>query len=167
IGRQASVPAEIYHLKALGKHNWHKLPEAIARIQQARDAGVDVTADMYPYAAAGTGLDSVLPPWIAEGGKYFERLAEPYLQEQVKAETLEPSVAWESLARGIGPEGIIPVGFEQPENRQYAGKPLSEIAATRNQHWLDAVIDLLLSERQRIFTIYFGMVEANVTLGLR
>ncbi|HEY7122560.1 MAG TPA: D-aminoacylase [Ktedonobacterales bacterium] len=167
IGRQAEVPVEIYHLKALGKHNWHKMPDAIARIQQARAAGVDVTADMYPYAAAGTGLDSVLPPWVAEGGQYFERLADPAIQERVKAEALAPAGGWEALARGIGPEGIIPVGFEQPENMQYAGKPLSEIADMRKQHWLDATIDLLLSERQRIGTIYLGMDEANVTLGLK
>src|SRR5436305_13446995 len=68
IGRQASVPVEIYHLKATGKHNWHKMSQAIARIQAARDAGVDVTADMDPYAVSGTGLDSVLPPWVAQGG---------------------------------------------------------------------------------------------------
>jgi dihydroorotase/N-acyl-D-amino-acid deacylase len=61
----------------------------------------------------------------------------------------------------------MPVGFEQPANLQYACKRLSEIAALRGQHWIDATIDLLLSERHRIFTIYFGMDEANVALGLR
>ena len=167
IGRRARLPVEIYHLKAAGKHNWQKMPQAIARIQAARDAGVDVTADMYPYAASGTGLDSVLPPWIAEGGTFFETLADPAVRERIRAEVLAPSGEWEALAHGIGPEGVMPVGFEQPENLQYAGKRLSEIASMRGQHWLDAVIDLLLSERQRIFTIYFGMDEANVTLGLR
>src|SRR5579884_1037567 len=71
------------------------------------------------------------------------------------------------MARDIGPEGIMPVGFLQPENRQYAGRRLTEIAEMRGQHWLDSVIDLLLSERQRIFTIYFSMDEANVALGLQ
>ena len=167
IGQRASVPVEIYHLKATGKHNWHKMLQAIARIQAARDAGVDVTADMYPYAASGTGLDSVLPPWLAEGGMYFEKLADPTVQERIRAEVLAPSGEWEALAHGIGPEGVMPVGFEQPENLQFAGKRLSEIAVMRGQHWLDAVIDLLLSERQRIFTIYFGMDEANIALGLQ
>jgi N-acyl-D-amino-acid deacylase len=167
IGRRASLPVEIYHLKATGKHNWHKMPEAIARIQAARDSGVDVTADMYPYAASGTGLDSVLPPWVAAGGTYFETLADPSVQERVRAEVLAPSGEWEALAHGIGPEGVMPVGFEQPENLQYAGKRLSEIASMRGQHWLDAVIALLLSERHRIFTIYFSMDETNVALGLR
>jgi N-acyl-D-amino-acid deacylase len=167
IGRKAHLPVEIYHLKASGKQNWHKMPQAIARIQAARDAGVDVTADMYPYAASGTGLDSVLPPWVAESGTYFETLADPTAQKRIRAETLAPSGDWEALARGIGPEGVMPIGFERPENLQYVGLRLSEIAALRGQHWLDVVIDLLLSERHRIFTIYFGMDEANVALGLQ
>jgi len=167
IGRRASVPVEIYHLKATGKHNWNKMAEAITRIETARAAGVDVTADMYPYSASGTGLDSVLPPWVAEGGHFFETLADPTRRERVRAEVLSPSGDWEPLAHGIGPEGVMPVGFERPENQQYAGKRLDEIAAMRRQHWLDAVFDLLLAERHRIFTIYFGIDEANVALGLR
>lgn len=167
IGRQARLPVEIYHLKATGKQNWHKMSASIERIQAARDAGIDVTADMYPYTASGTGLDSVLPPWIAEGGTFFETLADPSVQARIRAEVLAPSGQWEALAHGIGPEGVMPVGFERTENLPYAGKRLSEIAAMRGQHWLDAVIDLLLSERHRIFTIYFGMDEANVALGLQ
>jgi len=167
IGQRAHLPVEIYHLKAAGRHNWHKMSETIARIQAARDAGVDVTADMYPYAASGTGLDSVLPPWLAADGTFFETLADPAVQRRVRSEVLEPSDGWEALAHGIGPEGVMPVGFEKPENLQYAGKRLSEIAVMRGQHWLDCLIELLLSERHRIFTIYFGMDEANVALGLR
>src|SRR5947209_2313971 len=167
IGRRSSLPVEIYHLKASGKHNWHKMSQAIARIQAARDAGLDVTADMYPCAASGTGLDSVLPPWVAEGGTFFETLDDPTVRERIRAELLAPSGEWEALAHGIGPQGVMPVGFEQPENLHYAGKRLSEIASMRGQPWLDAVIELLLSERQRIFTIYFGMDEANVALGLQ
>jgi N-acyl-D-amino-acid deacylase len=167
IGRQAQVPVEIYHLKASGKQNWHKMSGAIAAISAARDAGVDVTADMYPYAASGTGLDSVLPPWVAEGGAYFETLADPAVQERIRAEVLAPSGGWEALAHAIGPQGVMPIGFELRENLQYAGRRLSEIAAMRGQHWVDSTIELLLSERHRIFTIYFGMDEANVALGLQ
>lgn len=167
IGKQAHVPVEIYHLKASGKTCWQHMPTAIERIQRARDAGVDVTADMYPYPASGTGLDSLLPSWIAEGGTYFETLADPGVQQHIRSEVLTATDQWETLARGLGPEDVMPIGFEQPENLSYAGKRLSEIAALRGQHWLDAAISLLLSERQRIFTIYFSMDEANVALGLR
>jgi N-acyl-D-aspartate/D-glutamate deacylase len=143
------------------------MAEAIACIETARAAGVDITADMYPYAASGTGLDSVLPPWVAEGGRFFETLADPATRERIRADVLAPSGGWEALAHGIGPGDVMPVGFERPEHLHYAGKHLDEIAETRGQHWLDAVFDLLLAERHRIFTIYFGMDEANVALGLR
>src|ERR1700730_6116347 len=128
IGQRASLPVEIYHLKASGKQNWHKMSEAITPISEARDAGVDVTANMYPYAASGTGLDSVLPPWIAEGGTFFKSLADPAVKERIRTEVLAPSGEWEALAHGIGPQGVMPVGFEHPESLQYAGKRLSEIA---------------------------------------
>lgn len=167
IGRRADLPVEIYHLKASGKRNWPLMSKAIARIEAARSAGIDVTADMYPYAASGTGLDSVLPPWVAEGGTYFETLARPEVQQRIHAEVLTPSGDWEAMGNNVGPEGIMPIGFLQPENLQYTGKRLTEIAEMRGQSWLDSAIDLLLSERQRIFTIYFSMDEANVALGLR
>ena len=167
IGEKAYLPVEIYHLKATGKQNWQKMPQAIERIQAARDRGVDITADMYPYMASGTGLDSVLPPWLAEGGTFFENLTDPVVRARIHSEVLTPSGQWEAMAHGIGPEGVMPIGFERTENLQYAGKRLAEIAEMRGQHWLDAVIDLLISERHRIFTIYFGMDEANVALGLQ
>lgn len=167
ISKQANIPVEIYHLKASGRQNWPKMAEAIARIQAARDSGLDITADMYPYPASGTGLDSVLPPWIADGGTYFQTLANAEIQQRVRTEVLQPTGGWEAMAHNVGPERVMPVGFFQPENRQYAGKRLTEIAEMRQQHWLDSVIDLLLSEQQRIFTIYFSMDEENVAMGLR
>jgi len=167
IGRRARLPVEIYHLKAAGRHNWRKMPEAIARIEAARTSSLDVTADMYPYAASGTGLDSVLPPWLAAGGRFFENLRDPAIRARVRAEVLAPSGGWEPLAHGIGPEGVMPLGFERPENLQYAGKRLDEIADMRGQHWIDAVMDLLIAEEQRIGTVYFLLDEENVALGLR
>jgi len=167
IGREASLPVEIYHLKAAGKANWGKMAQAIARIEAARAEGIDVTADMYPYSASGTGLEAVLPPWSAAEGKFFENLRDPATRERIRAEVLAPSGGWEALAHGAGPEGVMPVGLERPENAQYIGKSLAEIAAMRGQHWIDSVFDLLLSEQQRIGTIYFVIDEANMHLGLR
>jgi N-acyl-D-aspartate/D-glutamate deacylase len=162
IGRRAGVPVEIYHLKAAGKRNWSKISEVIALIHQARAEGLDVTADMYPYAAAGTGLASILPPWAAAEGKFFENLRDPEMRAKIRAEALNPTGGWEAMVDLCGPEGVMPVGFQQAENKQYVGKRLSDIAAMRGQEWPDAAIDLFLSEQQRISTIYFMMAEENV-----
>ncbi len=167
IGRRAQLPVEIYHLKAAGQRNWHKMPDVIARIAQARADGQDVTADMYPYTAAGTGLTSVLPPWAAADGKLYENLRDPLMRARIRAEARAPSGGWEAMVDLCGPEGVMPIGFVNPENQQYVGKTLAEIAAMRDQEWIDAAIDLLAGENQRISTIYFMMDEGNLRLQLQ
>lgn len=167
IGREAGVPVHVYHLKAAGQRNWRKMEQVIARIDAVRAAGQDVTCDMYPYPAAGTGLTSVLPPWAAAGGKLYENLRDPAMRAKIRAATLNPSGDWEAMADLCTPAGVMPIGFEQPENQPYVGKRLAEIAAMRNQEWVDAAMDLLISEDQRISTIYFMMDEENLKLQLR
>ena len=162
IGRRANVSVEIYHLKAAGKRNWPKMAQVIDIINQARAEGIDVTADMYPYPAAGTGLESILPPWVEADGRFYDNLRDPQTRAKVRAEALNPSGDWEALADLCGPDGVMPVGFQQPENQQYIGKRLSEIATMRGQEWIDAAFDLFLSEQQSIDTIYFMMDEENL-----
>lgn len=167
VGVRAQLPVHLYHLKAAGKRNWHKMGAVIERIQQARAAGIDITADMYPYPAMGTGLSAILPPWTAADGKFFDNLRDPDMRARVKAETLNPSGDWEAIADLVGPENVMPVGLHQPENQIYVGKRLSEIADMRGQDWFDAAADLFLSENQRIATIYFSMDEDNLREQLR
>jgi dihydroorotase/N-acyl-D-amino-acid deacylase len=166
IGRRANLPVEIYHLKAAGRPNWKLMPAAIAAIEAARAAGVDVTADMYPYAASGTGLSAILPPWADADGKLYENLADPLMRAKIRAEVLEPPGDWEAMAHNTMPEGVMPIGFRLPEHQAYIGRRLAEIAELRGQHWVDAALDLLAAEGQRIDTIYFSMDEANVRMQL-
>jgi N-acyl-D-aspartate/D-glutamate deacylase len=169
IGREAGVAVEVYHLKAAHPGAWHLMPAVIDRIERARADGQDVTADMYPYAASGTGLTAILPTWTAEGGRLYERLRDPEVRARVRA-TLEgrgersgtlgaDGLGLETLG---GPHGIMPVGFRRPEHQAYVGKRLDEIAALRGQDWIETTLDLLVAEGQRIGTIYFSMDEANL-----
>jgi N-acyl-D-amino-acid deacylase len=167
IGQQAGIPVEIYHLKASGRRNWWKFPSVLERIERARRDGIDVTADVYPYTAAGTGLVSVLPPWVAAGGRFYENLRDPAMRERIRREVTNPSGDWEALGTEAGPEGIMPVGLHHPSLLRFVGKRLSEIAAERGQDWIDAAIDLLSIEGRNIFTIYFVMDETNVRAALR
>jgi N-acyl-D-amino-acid deacylase len=160
IARASGARAEIYHLKASGgPANWHRMEPAIARIEAARAEGLPLTADMYPYAASGTGLTARLPVSLAADGRLFQRLAEPGVREWVRAE----------LARGTPevddpgpPDRTFPIGMRRPEHRQYVGRNLAEIAAMRGQDWLDAAFDLLIAEGAEIFAIYQEMSEDNV-----
>lgn len=167
IGTRGGVPVEIYHLKAAGTKNWPKGPQSIAKIDSARRAGVDVQANMYPYVAGGTGLSACTPPWASEDGKLIANLQNPETRAQIKAEMLNPHTEWENLCQLGSPQGVLVLGMTKPENRQYVGKRLSEIAAMMNKPWEEAAMDLLIAERQRIGTVYFLMSEDNVKLNLQ
>ena len=171
IGRQAHLPVEIYHLKTAGKRNWSKMPEVIERINQARAGGLDVTAGMYPYVGAGTTLAAVLPPWAASGGTLLENLRDPGMRKKIQDEVHNPTGSWEAMGDLCGPDGILPLDFKNPDHKQLAGKSLGEIADSRDQNWVDTVIDLLLSEGPYIgeensafliSSIYFAMNEENI-----
>lgn len=165
IAKRAGLPAEIYHLKAAHPGAWWKMASVVDRITRARDGGLDVTADMYPYVGSGTGLTAILPTWTAAEGKLYENLANPEVRARVRA-ALSGEVVSDGLGletRG-GPHGIMPLGFVKPEHQQYVGKRLSEIAEMRGQDWIEATLDLLVAEGQRIGTIYFSMDEANLRL---
>lgn len=163
IGVQAGVPVEIYHLKVAGRRNWEKQVRMVAKIDSAREAAIDVQANMYPYTAGSTGLAACLPPWVSAGGQLYENLADPVTRARVKAEILsEEPGDWENLCALATPEGVLLLGFEKPENQKWMGMRLSEVADATGKHWVDAIIDLLLSERNRISAIYFLMSDENV-----
>ncbi len=163
IGQKAGVPVEVYHLKASGQRNWHKMPLAIEKIVSARAAGVDITADMYPYSASGTGLDALLPTWVSANGLFWQNLENPEIQARIRTEVL----AGTGDMNTSRPDQIMPVGFRRAEHLSYVGLKLSEIALARGEDWVDTVIALLLLERQRIGTIYFTMLEDNLRLQLQ
>jgi N-acyl-D-aspartate/D-glutamate deacylase len=167
IGRGAGVPVEIYHLKAAGTRNWHKARQAVDRIDEARRTGMDVQANMYPYTAGGTGLTAALPPWASADGNLFRNLGDPEMRARIKAEVYHPTEDWENLAELATPEGILLAGFEKEENRHWTGRRLSEVADSMGVDWVEAVMDLVLSDSSRIGTIYFLMSEDNVALQMR
>jgi len=162
IGRRGPCAIEIYHLKASGQSHWHLMPQAIAMIDQARRDGVDIAADMYPYVASGTGLSALIPQWACEGNRLYENMADPQVRAKLKSEMLDPSEFGQRTAGHV-----MPLGFKLSEHQAFAGQRLDEIARQRGQDWTDAVMDLLVVERQRIFTVYFSMSEENVALQLR
>jgi dihydroorotase/N-acyl-D-amino-acid deacylase len=122
---------------------------------------------MYPYVAGSTGLTAVLPPFASAGQKLFERLTDPTERAKIRGEVLDQKLEWESMGTLATPENILILGLEKPENKQYIGKRLSEIAQAQKKDWLDAAMDLILSERKSIGTIYFMMSEENIYLELR
>ncbi len=167
IGREGGVPVEIYHLKAAGQRNWDKARLAIDKINQARATGLDSSADMYPYTAAGTGLTACLPPSASEDGKLLDNLNDPKARAAILAGIRHPRVPYENLGELAGPDGILVLGLVKDRTRKYAGRRLGEIARLEGKSWEETMIELLVTERQRIDTIYFLMSEENLKLQLR
>lgn len=167
IGREARVPVEIYHLKAGGRRNWEKTPQALARIDSARAAGQDVQANMYAYVAGGTGLDACLPPWAAADGRLRDNIQDPATRRRIRADMDRTQDEWENLCQLATPQGVLVLGLTLPAHRAYVGRRLGEIATMRRQDWQEVVLDLVVAEGRRIGTIFFMMSEEHVATKMR
>jgi N-acyl-D-amino-acid deacylase len=165
IVREAGVRGEIYHLKAAGRANWPKLDTVLARLDSARAAGLEVTADIYPYPAGATGLDAAMPPWVQAGGyaKWAERLRDPAIRARVKREMRTPTDAWENLYLAAGSaDRVVLVGFKADSLKPYTGKTLAEVARLRGTDPEETAMDLVVKDGSRVGTIYFLMSEENI-----
>jgi len=164
ISDKAGIRAEVYHLKAGGVKNHHKMDQAIARIDAARKGGLDISTDMYTYIAGATGLNAHMPPWVQEGGynKWVERLKDPDIRAQVKQEMTTDTDEWENLGYLAGPDGVLFAGFKNPDLRQYIGKTLKEVADELGKHYADVAMDFVIQDGSRVDVVYFLMSEENV-----
>ena len=170
IAREAKIPAEIYHLKAAGKPNWDKLDPLIQKLEKAREEGLPITANMYTYIAAGTGLDATMPPWVQEGGleEWIKRLKDPAIRQLVKTEMSTPTDAWENFFLDAGsPENILLVGFKQDKLKPLTGRTLAQVAKARGTSPQETAMDLVIEDHDRVGTIYFLMSEDNVRKQLK
>jgi N-acyl-D-amino-acid deacylase len=163
--RKANVAAELYHMKAAGKSNWDKCDVMIRKIEKARAEGLRITADMYTYTAAATGLDAAMPPWVQEGGHraWVTRLRDPALRPRVVQEMTTPAGGWENFYLLAGaPENILLVGFKNEKLKPLIGKTLAQVAALRGKSPPETAIDLVVEDDSRVNTVYFLMSEENV-----
>lgn len=170
IGREAGLPVEIFHLKVVGQARWGSMPKIVAMIQSARDAGQDVSANMYPYVAGGTALASSLPPWVADGGteKLLQRLHDPAIREKIKKEMATEHPDWENLYMGSGgASGILISGIVNPDLKRFDGQTLAQIAEAQKKDPLDALFDLVIDDKARTGAIYFIANEDDLKFGLQ
>src|SRR3989454_3390791 len=165
IARIAGVRGGIYHLKQAGRANWSKLPAVIERVEKARAAGFDITADMYTYTAGATGLNASMPPWVQEGGfkAWFVRLRDPTVRERVAREMRAPGKEWENLYLAAGgAEGVLLVSFKTARLKPLTGKTLAEVARLRSVSPEEAAIDLVVEDESRVGACYFVASEDNL-----
>ena len=169
ISREAKIPAEIWHLKAAGKNNWGRMPEIVAKIEKAREAGVDITADTYAYTAWYNTFSAFIPPWAHDGGdgKLIERLKDPAMRARIRKEMVSPSTAWDNEWQEIeGPQNILVSVVHNPKLLPLQGKTIAEIAKLWNKDAIDTIFDLLIADDAFTNVAVFGMSEPDVVLAL-
>ena len=164
IAAAAEIPVEIWHLKRAGQENWGDMPRVLARIDSARAAGVDVTADVYPYQASATGLSASIPAWAHAGGtdSLIARLRDPDIRARIRRELTEGGRA-ESFFRGAGgPAGVLIAGVLADSLQYVDGKSIASLAAIWAMDPLDALFELVIRDRANTGAIYFSMHEDDV-----
>src|SRR5271170_7800303 len=169
IGREANVPVEIWHIKVAGKNNWGRMPEVVAKINAARAAGADVSADTYAYTALFNDFSAFIPPWAHDGGtaKLVERLKDPATRERIRKDMLTPSKDWDNEWQEIpGPDAVMIGVVRNPKVLSLQGKRISEIAKLSNKDPIDALFDFLIEDPSTGVAV-FGMSQSDVTLALQ
>ena len=162
IAAEAGTWAEIRHIKS---RSLEQMTQAVALIDSARRAGIDVTADQYPYIASATGLAAMLNTWVQEGGSdsLVARLRDPAVRARLKKELAEDSAAGIRTAERTMVNTVIVDSL-----KKYQGMRLTDIAKARGQgDAYDAAFDILIGDRGRTSAIYFSFNEDALRLAMR
>ncbi len=170
IGREAHIPVEIWHFKIAGKANFGKMPELVARVNQARAEGVDVEADTYAYTAWFNSMSAFIPAWAHDGGdaKLIERLKDPATRARIRKDLETPSKDWDNEWDEIsGPQDVMISVVQNPALKKFQGKRLTEVAKILNKDPMDTLFDLLIEDNAFTDCAVFGMSEPDVALALQ
>jgi N-acyl-D-amino-acid deacylase len=164
IAREAKIPAQIYHLKTAGKHNWGRMPAVLSRIERARADGLDVSADVYPWAASSNSLDASLPLWVREGGRerLLARLRDPATRARARADFPKENPDWSDEPGSR----ILITTVLNPDLKKYEGKTIAEIARVEKKDPLDVLMDLVIADHANVGRVTFSMSEEDVRAAL-
>jgi len=157
IGRETGVSVEISHLKTAGRGNWELVDAALGLIRQAREEGMDVAADRYPYTSGYTELDVVLPDWVQEGGREaaLKKLRDPASRSRIRDELVQsrPSGDWSAVSIG---------STVHPDNMKFRGMRLPAAADRLGMEPVDAVLHLVEKDELKTGAFFHGMSKENM-----
>lgn len=154
VGRQAKIPIHISHIKCLGLDAWYQSDSIVNIINTARDQGIDVTANQYPYDASATSLKaSVVPRWVESGGidSVFVRYNDPILKKRILEETKM------NISRRGGADKLLIVSSEESS---IGGKNLLEIAKMINSTPEETVFNILKTTSPKVAS--FNMTAEDI-----
>lgn len=165
IGADESIPLHISHFKVAGVEQHGKAERAITIVEMARERGIDVTVEQYPYTAGSTMLSAVLPPWVhAEGPEQaLEYLRNPKSREQIKRDIGGWRIdGWENIGPLTGWENVVISHIGTADESDLEGKSIAEIASDRDIDPVAAVCDLLIETELSVSIVIHFLDEADV-----
>ncbi|MDR2535141.1 MAG: amidohydrolase family protein [Treponema sp.] len=165
LAEELHIPLHVSHYKCVGQKNWgHLLEKATASLNLARERGLRITCDVYPWTAGSTQLVQVLPPEYLEGGlaKTAERLRDSTLRRECTEILKAPQTRFENLVELVGWENIMVSSVQTPKNQSCIGKRITEIAEERNRDPFDAAFDLLVDEGCDVAMVDFITHEQDI-----
>lgn len=156
VAKHSGVKLQISHHKAVGKANWGKTVDSLELINEARDRGISVTCDQYPYIAASTGLSSRVPDWAHEGGidKMVERLKDTESSKKIKEEINL------RMPEADNYKAVLIAGCRS--DRSLEGLNLWEISQKLNIAPVEVIFKLLIDNNGLVDIVSFGMCEEDV-----
>jgi N-acyl-D-aspartate/D-glutamate deacylase len=166
VGKGAGIRVDIIHMKIAHKNLWGRASEIVGRVEKARDAGLDIRANVYPYTAGQNNLASIVPPWAHDGGRaeLLKRLSDSKLRARMRTEILNGLPNWYNhyLATGDGWGGMLLVSLRAERNKPFQGKRMSELIAARGGDPVEALFDVLLEENGSVPTVFFHHSEQDM-----
>ena len=179
IGERAGIPVHVFHIKVTGQKNFGRMKEVIEIVEAARQRGIRVTADQYPYVASSTSLTATIPPWAQDGGtdRLIARLKDPKERARIRREMENTNPSWESRYQSAGTwqnVQLAAIGRTRggtsdavSPNRKYEGKRVAEAAKQAGKDPFDFVFDLLIEERGSVGCVYFIIDETDLALAMQ
>ncbi len=171
VGRGAKIRVDIIHLKIADKALWGRMPEVLKMIDDARAEGLDIRSNVYPYTAGQNDLRAIIPPWAHDGGNeaMLARLRDPAQRARLRRDILNGLPGWYNhyLATGGGWEGMLLVSFKQESNKQWVGKRMSELIASRVGDPVGILLDVLIEENGSVPTVFFHHSEGDMQLAMK
>jgi len=165
IARACRIHVQVVHFKCSGLDNWGQTRTALSRMQTARDEGIDIDCDAYPYTAGSNPLKNILPQWVQAGGvdAMLERLQRPETRTRIRDEVARDGLnnwgrveSWDAVRISITPR--------QPE---HAGKTIAALAAERGLDPVDALCDFLVADRGATRVLVTSISEEDVRTLIR
>ncbi|MFB6221085.1 MAG: amidohydrolase family protein [Halolamina sp.] len=164
VGRQADIPVQVSHHKAIGPDNWGKIRATLRRMELVREQeGIEVQCDQYPYVASSTSLGALLPNWAHDGGDdaLLERLRDADSRARIREElNTDRNSSW---------DGVLVTAVQNPDLKGYEGQTIAELAAADDEgrEPAELLLDIVLEDENRTMHVNFGMDEDDVRTVMR